>query len=45
MGGGVLPKKLNMYSLTFMHMLYIKVHVPGSNQYLVLTQTKGVTDR
>ena len=29
----------------FVPMLYIKFQVPGSNGSLVLTQTKGVTDR
>ena len=33
------------YSLIFMLMLYIKFQVPGSSGSLVLTQTKGVTDR
>ena len=31
--------------LFFVLMLYIKFQVPGSSGTLVLTQTKGVTDR
>ena len=31
--------------LFFVLMLYIKFEVPGSSGSLVLTQTKGVTDR
>ena len=39
-------KPYNKYSLIFfVHMLYIKFQVPGSCGSLVLTQTKGVTDR
>ena len=34
----------NRYSL-FVLMLYIKFQVPGSSGSLVLTQTKGITDR
>ena len=51
-GGGVgIPTekkentKNNRYSLIFVLMLYIKFQVPGSSGSLVLTQTKGVTDR
>ena len=38
-------KKNNRYSLIFVLMLYIKFQVPCSSGSLVLTQTKGVTDR
>ena len=50
-GGGVgrVPTKNIKYNsyLLFLHscMLYIKFQVPGSSGSLVLTQTKGVTDR
>ena len=37
--------KNHRYSLIFVLMLYIKFQVPGSSGSLVLTQTKGVTDR
>ena len=37
--------KNNRYSLFFLFMLYIKFQVPGSTGSLVLTQTKGLTDR
>ena len=48
-GGGFHPKKKtqknNRYSPIFVLMLYIKFQVPGSSGSLVLTQTKGATDR
>ena len=45
-GGGFQPKKNNMdFAYVFMLMLYIKFQVPGSSGSLVLTQTKGVTER
>ena len=48
-GGGFQPKKKHKKTigirLFFVLMLYIKVQVPDSSGSLVLTQTKGVTDR
>ena len=45
-GGGFQPKKKTTgIRLFFVLMLYIKFQVPGSSGSLVLTQTKGVTDR
>ena len=38
-------EKNNRYSLIFVLMLYIKFQIPGSSGSLVLTHTKGVTDR
>ena len=38
-------KKTIGIRLFFVLMLYIKFQVPGSSGSLVLTQTKGVTDR
>ena len=38
-------KKTIGIRLLFVLMLYIKFQVPGSSGSLVLTQTKGVTDR
>ena len=38
-------KKTIGIRLFFVFMLYIKFQVPGSSGSLVLTQTKGVTDR
>ena len=38
-------KKIIGIRLFFVLMLYIKFQVPGSSGSLVLTQTKGVTDR
>ena len=34
-----------MYSLIFVLMPYLKFQVPSSSGSLVLTQTKGVTER
>ena len=45
-GGGILTEKKTIgIRLIFVVMLYIKFQVPGSSGSLVLTQTKGVTDR
>ena len=44
MGGGGLVHS-NMYSLIFVLMFYIKFQVPSSSGSLVLTDTKGITDR
>ena len=44
--GGILTEKKTIgIRLIFVVMLYIKFQVPGSSGSLVLTQTKGVTDR
>ena len=50
-GGGFQPKTKKKHNKTigirlyFVLMLIIKFQVPGSSGSLVLTQTKGVTDR
>ena len=44
-GGGGSNRKNICIRLFFVLMLYIKFQVPGSSGSLVLTQTKGVTDR
>ena len=47
--GGFQPEKKTKeiigICLFFVLMLYIKFQIPGSSGSLVLTQTKGVTDR
>ena len=44
-GGGGIPTEKYMYSLIFVLMPYLKFQVPSSSGSLVLTQTKGVTER
>ena len=44
-GGGGGGGRSVVICLFFVFILYIKFQVPGSSGSLVLTQTKGVTDR